>query len=95
LHYSYDLLQKQFGARLKSMRKEKGWTLRDMVIQHGVHLTHWQHFERGSRGISVPSLLRIAEIFEVTPSQLLEGLGIEQATPGERKSIAPRTTKRR
>jgi transcriptional regulator with XRE-family HTH domain len=86
LQYSYDLLQKQLGARIKVMRKERGWTLRDMVIKHDVHLTHWQHFERGSRGISVPSLLRIAEIFGVTPSQLLEDLGTEGAKPKARKA---------
>jgi transcriptional regulator with XRE-family HTH domain len=75
LRYSYELLQAQLGARLRELRKQKGWTLRDMVVQHGFHVTHWQHFEHGSRGISLPSLLRIAEVFDVPPSELIEGLG--------------------
>lgn len=79
MRYSYELLQTQLGARLKELRKQKGWTLRDMIVRHGFHVTHWQHFERGSRGISLPSLLRIAEVFDVTPSELIEGLGEDTA----------------
>jgi transcriptional regulator with XRE-family HTH domain len=75
LSYSYDLLLEQLGARIKQLRKAHGWTLRDMVVQHGFHLSHWQAFESGNRGISLPSLLRIAEVLGVTPSQLLKGLG--------------------
>jgi transcriptional regulator with XRE-family HTH domain len=81
VQYSYELLLVQLGARLKGLRKERGWTLRDMVIQHGFHLTHWQSFERGNRGMSLPSLLRIAEVFGVTPSDLLKGLGVAAGTP--------------
>ncbi len=75
MKYSYDLLLEQLGARIKQLRKERGWTLRDMVVQHGFHLSHWQAFERGNRGMSVPSLLRIAEVFDVTLCELLDGLG--------------------
>ena len=76
LAYSYDLLREQLGARIKLLRKEHGWTLRDMVVQHGFHLSHWQRFESGSpRGISLPTLLRIADVLEVPPWELLRGLG--------------------
>jgi transcriptional regulator with XRE-family HTH domain len=75
MEYSYELLLEQLGARLKELRKSRGWTLRDMVVKHGFHLTHWQAFEKGNRGMSLPSLLRVAAIFDKTPSQLLEGLG--------------------
>jgi len=86
LPYSYELLQKQLGARIKAMRQERKWTLRDMVVSHGFHLTHWQHFERGTRGISIPSLLRIAEVFGVTPSALLEDLGEVFPKDGEKRA---------
>ncbi len=75
MHYSYDLWLEELGARIKQLRKGRGWTLRDMVVQHGFHLTHWQGFERGKKGISVPSLMRVAELFDMTLCQLLEGLG--------------------
>ncbi len=75
MEYSYELLLEQLGARLKELRKERGWTLRDMVVKHGFHLTHWQAFEKGNRGMSLPSLLRVATLFDMPPSKLIEGLG--------------------
>ena len=73
--YCYEEVLQQLGARLKAMRKERGWTLQDMVVKHGFHVTHWQHFEKGDRGMSLPSLLRIADVFGISLSELLEGLG--------------------
>lgn len=73
--YSYEAFLGQLGARIKHLRKERGWTLRDMVVQHGFHLSHWQAFEKGNRGISLPSLLRIAEVYNLTVSELLDGIG--------------------
>jgi transcriptional regulator with XRE-family HTH domain len=55
--------------------------MRDMVVQHGFHLTHWQAFERGNRGISLPSLLRIAEVLGITVCELLKGLGEVPESP--------------
>jgi len=86
VEYSYELLLEQLGARIKQLRKDHGWTLRDMVVQHGFHLTHWQAFEKGSRGMSLPSLLRVAAVFDVTPSQLLEGLGEVKKQAAKRSS---------
>lgn len=73
--YSYEVFLEELGARIKQLRKERGWTLRDMVVQHGFHLSHWQAFEKGNRGISLSSLLRIAEVYNITLSELLDGLG--------------------
>ncbi len=75
MRYSYELWLEELGARIKQLRKARGWTLRDMIVQHGFHVTHWQAFERGKKGISVPSLMRVAELFDMTLCQLLEGLG--------------------
>jgi hypothetical protein len=83
LHYSYALLLEELGARIKKLRKERGLTLRDMVVQHGFHLTHWQAFERGKRGMALPSLLRIAEVLDVTLCDLLDGLGEAPKPPAE------------
>lgn len=73
--YSYEVFLRQLGARIKQLRKERGWTLRDMVVLHGFHLSHWQAFEKGNRGISLPSLLKIAEVYSLTVSELLNGIG--------------------
>lgn len=83
MHYSYKLLLEELGARIKKLRKDRGLTLRDMVVQHGFHLTHWQTFERGKRGLALPSLLRIAEVLDVTLCELLDGLGEVPKPPSQ------------
>jgi transcriptional regulator with XRE-family HTH domain len=81
LTYSYELLLDQLGARIKQLRKERGWTLRDMVVQHGFHLSQWQALEAGNRrGVSIPTLLRVAEILSVPPWELLRDLGEVKAS---------------
>ena len=61
------------GARIKNMRKKKGWSLRDMVKLHDYHDSQWRKFESGG-SMNVMSLLRIAEVFEMSLSKLLDGL---------------------
>lgn len=61
------------GKRVKKFRKDRGWSLRDMVILHGYHDSQWRKYESGG-GMTVPSLLRIAAIFHVSISELLDGL---------------------
>lgn len=73
--YSYEKFLLELGAKVRSMRKERGWTFRHMIVAHGYHLAHWQGLEKG-RGISVPSLLRLAEVFEMSLEELIKGLGV-------------------
>ena len=56
------------------MRQDRGWSLRWMIIKHGFHLAQWQGFEKG-RGISVPTLMRLCEVFDLTLEELIGGLG--------------------
>lgn len=74
MQYTYESFLKELGARLKQMRQERGWTLRTMVVEHKFHVTHWQSFENG-KAISVPSLLRVCEVFDVALEDLVRGLG--------------------
>ncbi len=41
-----------------------------MIIRHGFHLAQWQGFEKG-KGISVPSLLRMCEVFDLKLEELV------------------------
>lgn len=79
--YSYERFLKQLGTKLRSMRRDRGWTYRDMIVDHGYHLAQWQNFEKG-KGMSIPSLLRLCEVFECTLEDLTRGLGsTEVAAP--------------
>jgi transcriptional regulator with XRE-family HTH domain len=61
------------GKRIKQLRKDRGWSLRDMVIHHGYHDSQWRKYESGG-GLTVLSLLRIAALYEISISKLLNGL---------------------
>ncbi len=70
----YVAFLKALGSHIRSMRKERGWTLRDMVVQHGFHLSAWQGYEAGRFGMSLPSLLRVARALGLPASELLKGV---------------------
>lgn len=100
MRYTYESFLKELGARLKQMRQERGWTLRMMVVDHKFHVTHWQSFENG-KAISVPSLLRVCEVFDISLEDLVRGLGRSvpsEAQPDqevqEAKSTAAKSTGR-
>ena len=78
--YSYEEFLKQLGKRLRAMRLERGWSLRDMIVDQGYHLIQWQNLEKG-KGLSVPSLLRLCNVFDVKLTVLLDGLGEQGSAP--------------
>ena len=60
------------GNRVRSYRTERGLSQEDMIF-HGFSVRHWQMIESG-RPITVFTLLRICETFDLTPEQLVAGL---------------------
>lgn len=77
MRYQYENFLLELGAKLRKMRTDQGWTLRQMIVEHGFHLAQWQGFEKG-KGISVPTLLRLCEIFNLTLEELVAGLGRQE-----------------
>jgi transcriptional regulator with XRE-family HTH domain len=68
--------EKQFfrslGQRVRKLRKSRGYTQEDM-IGFGFSARHWQQIEAG-RAITIKTLLRICDTFNVRTTQLLDGL---------------------
>ena len=89
----YASFLKALAARIRAMRKERGWTYRDMVMLHGFHLSAWQSYEAGRVGMSLPSLLRVARAFSVHPSELIAGIEVD--APVAESSEAPVKTSRK
>lgn len=84
------------GARVRDLRKVKGYSQEDMIF-FGFSARHWQQVEAG-RPITVTTLLRICEVFEVSISKLVRGLddGIyepPEAVPQVRKKRRPDQTR--
>jgi transcriptional regulator with XRE-family HTH domain len=68
--------QEQFfrslGIRVRELRKKHGYSQEDM-LSFGFSTRHWQQVEAG-RPITVTTLLRICEVFELSMSKLVQGL---------------------
>ena len=77
---------KGLGQRVRNLRKQKGFTQEDM-ISFGFSARHWQQIEAG-RPITVTTLLRIGEVFEVTITSLVEGLDVPRTSESDEKTPA-------
>ncbi len=63
----------RIGERLRAIRRQKGLSLHDVEAKSKLEFkaSVLGAYERGERAISVPRLLRLAEIYEVPADQLL------------------------
>jgi transcriptional regulator with XRE-family HTH domain len=63
----------QIGERLRAIRRQKGLSLHDVEARSGQEFkaSVLGAYERGERAISVPRLLRLADIYSVPADQLL------------------------
>ncbi|MCC6339751.1 MAG: transcriptional regulator [Acidimicrobiia bacterium] len=63
----------QVGDRLRSIRRQKGLSLHDVEARSDLEFkaSVLGAYERGERAISVPRLLRLAQLYEVPADQLL------------------------
>jgi transcriptional regulator with XRE-family HTH domain len=60
------------GRRIREFRVKNGYSQEDM-ISFGFSARHWQQIEAG-RPVTVKTLLRICDTFDVTPERLLRAL---------------------
>jgi len=76
---------KQFqtlGQRYRQLRHKRNMVQEDS-IEYGFSVRHYQQLEAG-RPHSISTLLRISEMFDVTPESLLKGLpysGVDSPKP--------------
>jgi len=71
---------KELARRLKEAREASGKTQQEAARLIGKANTAISHYELGTRGVPVPILKRLAEIYGVTFSYLL---GVEEPDDGE------------
>jgi transcriptional regulator with XRE-family HTH domain len=77
------------GLRVRGIRKQRGFSQEDMMA-FGFSTRHWQQVEAG-RAITVTTLLRICEVFQLPMAKLVRGLdeGVY-----DKPSIEPRVKRR-
>jgi transcriptional regulator with XRE-family HTH domain len=66
------------GQRIRALRLDRGYSQEDM-ISFGFSARHWQQIEAG-RPITLTTLLRICDTFDIKPERLLKGLHFPNKT---------------
>ncbi len=62
---------KRFGEKLRTLRQRDGLTLRQLGDMLGVSNTFVLSIEQGKKVPNAAMILKIAEVFDVTPNQLM------------------------
>lgn len=63
-------IKKIFGARVRTLRTEKGWSQEDFAFECGLHRTYISAVERGERNISLENIKKIANTFRIDIAEL-------------------------
>ena len=58
-------IKKKFGARVRTLRTEKGWSQEDFAFECGLHRTYIGAVERGERNVSLENIKKIADTFKI------------------------------
>lgn len=63
-------IKKIFGARVRALRTEKGWSQEDFAFECGLHRTYIGAVERGEGNISIENFKKIANTFRIDIADL-------------------------
>ena len=77
-------LQKQVGARLKSLREQRGLSQEALAGVCNLHRTYIGLIERGKRSLSIPTIELIAQALEIPPAALFEDV---EPLPASRRDL--------
>ena len=69
-----DRLRERLGHRIKLLRVERGWSLKDLAAATRLSVSQISSLERGANLPSMESLLAICRAFEKRPSELLASI---------------------
>jgi transcriptional regulator with XRE-family HTH domain len=68
-----DRFLKGVGAKLRKIRHDRGWSLEDAEEKGYSSWRRLQQIESG-RNITLATLWQLAELYDISPSELLKGL---------------------
>jgi CheY-like chemotaxis protein/DNA-binding Xre family transcriptional regulator len=69
-----DRLRERLGHRIKLLRVERGWSLKDLAATTKLSVSQISSIERGANMPSIESLLAICRAFDKMPSELLSSI---------------------
>lgn len=72
-------LRQAFGKRLKELRKQKGWTQKELANMLDIRYSHLNKYENGMHAPPLEKLTQLADIFDVSLDYLIMGLPMEES----------------
>jgi transcriptional regulator with XRE-family HTH domain len=67
-------VQKQIGARVRALRRQKGWSQDVFADRSGLNRAHVGEIERGESNVTIQTLKIIADTLDVRITDLVKGL---------------------
>lgn len=67
-------ISERLGARIRALRKAKGWRLIDLAQHSGIREVHLSYVERGTREVGLNTLAAIAQGLDVSLAELLKDI---------------------
>jgi transcriptional regulator with XRE-family HTH domain len=64
----------RFALNMKALRTERGWSQEDLSRESGLHYTAISKMERGARAPRFPTVVTLAEAFQVPAGRLFDGI---------------------
>lgn len=68
-------LQKALGNRIRSLREQRGWALRNLADAAGTSVSQIGKMERGECNVTLTTLLPVAEKLGISVYALFRGIG--------------------
>jgi transcriptional regulator with XRE-family HTH domain len=65
-------LPRDFGARLRRARRDKGWSQEELAFRSGLHRTYVGSVERAERNLTLLSLWKLSDALGCSLGSLLE-----------------------
>ncbi|MBL0156642.1 MAG: helix-turn-helix transcriptional regulator [Bryobacterales bacterium] len=69
-----DKLREKLGHRIRILRAERDWSLKDLAAAAKLSVSQISSIERGANLPSIESLLTIARAFDLKPSEILASI---------------------
>ncbi|HEY3444669.1 MAG TPA: response regulator [Paludibaculum sp.] len=70
----HDKLREKLGHRIRILRAERDWSLKDLAAAAKLSVSQISSIERGANLPSIESLLTIARAFDLKPSEILASI---------------------
>jgi hypothetical protein len=69
-----EMVQKQFGERIKTLRKERNFSQEKFALSIGMDRTYYSSVETGNRNVSIENIKKIADGFHISLEELFKGM---------------------